>query len=263
MKSKGSVIFGIIISAAVVLIAGAQVRLWFDMGKLRDMYEDQASVNRQLSAMLENEKNGVGEESRSNRGSWEELPPEIIEKTSGSSIQEDSPVQAEGLAYLTIPYCNFDGGISEGHMIAAKDLADEILDIFEELCNNEYPIESMEIAEEFKSSQTAVLNTLEAASKGANNTTALMYRKKGNEFDRSAYGTAIDLNPRLNPEVTEEGTVPRNALDYKNREDPKLSSTQGWAFIRPDCDTVRIFEKYGWKWRGESGSYGRFEKDTE
>lgn len=256
-SKKGSIVFKIIVCILLAALAAGEIKLWLDLQKLKEDNQTQFSVNQQLTKMLENMQNS---DANSDRGTWTDIPEDILDRITGNSLMSDSPVSADELAYLTLPYYNFDGEIAEGHMIASKDMADEILDIFEELCQNQYPIESMDIAENFSENITAVLDSLEAASMGSNNTTALMYRKRDGEFDNAAYGQAIDLNPKINPEVTEEGTTPRNALDYKERDASKLDSTEKWAFIDEDSDVVRIFEKYGWTWRGNDGFYGRFEK---
>lgn len=254
---RGNIIFKIIICVLLAAMAAGEIKLWLDLQKLKNENGTQISVNQQLTKMLENMQNS---DSVSYRGSWTDIPQEVLDQIEGNTLMEDSPVEADELAYLTIPYYNFDGQIAEGHMIAARKLADEILDIFEELCINQYPIESIDIAENFNQNKNAVLDSLEAASMGSNNTTSLMYRKRSDGFDKAAYGQAIDLNPKLNPEVTEDGTMPRNALDYKDRDTSKLNSTEKWAFISEESDVVKIFEKYGWTWRGADGYYGRFEK---
>ncbi len=255
-------IAAVVLCAVTAVLAVSQAVLWVKYSSLNTKYENQIDINTQLAQMIETTANGVttAEQSRPRRGSWTELPDEIIEKIEGSSIQEDSPVNVSELAYLTLPYCDFDGQVSTGHMICAKSIADEVLDIFEELYTNTYPIKSIEIAEGFTDAQSAVLTTLEAASKGSNNTTCLMYKKDGEEFDKSAYGMALDINPMLNPDVSGEDTMPRNAIRYKDRENAELTYTEGWAFIKEDSDIIKIFEKYGWKWCGSDGRYGRFEK---
>lgn len=250
---------------AVVLVSFvSQCSLWKKYNAIDKAYTAQVDINQQLMQILEN--SGAADEAAQNsqsrgRGTWEEVPEEIAQKIEGSSVMDDSPITASDLAYLTLPYCDFDGQVSTGHMLCSKAIADEVLDIFEELFFNTYPIHSIEIAEDFADKQTAVLTTLEAASKGSNNTTCLMYKKNGDELDKSAYGMAIDINPLLNPDTTGTDTMPRNAIRYKDRENAELTYTENWAFIKPDADIIKTFEKYGWKWCGEDGNYGRFEKE--
>lgn len=253
------------ICVLILLSFVSQCSLWTKYNSINKAYTAQIDINRQLMQMLE-ESGAADEAAQSSqskgRGSWTEVPDEIAKKINGSSIMDDSPISLSDLAYLTLPYCDFDGQVSTGHMLCSKAIADEVLDIFEELFFNTYPIKSIEIAEDFNDAQTAVLTTLEAASKGSNNTTCLMYKKNGNEFDKSAYGMSIDINPLINPDTTQSDTMPRNAIRYKDRAHAELTYTENWAFIRPDSDIIKTFEKYGWKWCGESGNYGRFEKQT-
>lgn len=253
------------LGAVTIIFAISQTITGINYARLNTQYDSQKEINTQLTAMLEASANGdasaaTQSASRPRRGSWTALPPEVAEQIEGSSLMPDSPVSVTDLAYLTLPYCDFDGQVSIGHMICNKEIADEVLDIFEELYTNTYPIKSVEIAEAFADKQTTVLTSLEAASKGSNNTTCFMYRKHGEEFDKSAYGLAIDINPMLNPDTSGEDTMPRNAIRYKDRENAQLTYTEGWAFIKEGSDIIKTFEKYGWKWCGSEGKYGRFEK---
>jgi len=251
-----------VLCLATATLAVSQTITLSSYSKLNKKYDAQKDINTQLSAMLEASSNGDASASvsHSRRGSWTALPPEIAQQIRDNSLMSDSPVTVNDLAYLTLPYCDFDGQVSIGHMICNVLIADEVLDIFEELYTNTYPIKSVEIAEAFADKQTTVLPDLESASKGSNNTTCFMYKKNGNEFDKSAYGLAIDINPMLNPDVTGTDTMPRNAIRYKDRENAQLTYTEGWAFIKDNSDIIKTFEKYGWKWCGTDGNYGRFEK---
>ncbi len=252
------------LAVAVAILAITQTVTGISCARLAKRYSNQKELNVELTAMLEANANGATaptqSEARPRRGSWTQLPDEIVEKITNNTLMSDSPVKADDLAYLTLPYCDFDGQVSVGHMICNKQIADEVLDIFEELYTNTYPIKSIELPENFADKQTTVLTSLEAASKGSNNTSCFMYRRNGSEFDKSAYGMAIDINPLLNPDTTAADTMPRNAIRYKDRENAQLTYTEGWAFIKPDSDIIKIFEKYGWKWCGDEGNYGRFEK---
>ncbi len=58
-------------------------------------------------------------------------------------------VNASNLAYLSIPYYDFDLKLHEGHMIVNKKLVEDVLNIFYELYDKKYPMASIEIAENF------------------------------------------------------------------------------------------------------------------
>lgn len=260
MKSRNIILA--VLCTVTAALAISQGFLWVKYSTMSDRYESQLDINFQLAQMIEK---GVNPESdtdvTASRGTTEPLPAEIEKLIDEKTLMADSPVIAKELAYLTIPYYNYDGQVMDGHMICSEDVADEVLDIFAELFDNMYPIQSIEIAEEFEEKKTNMLSTIESASKGSNNTTCLMYKTDGDDFDKSAYGLAIDINPLLNPDTSGEETMPRNAVKYADRDDVELTSTEEWAIIREDSDIVEIFERYGWKWRGDDGRYGRFEKE--
>lgn len=240
---------GIFVAALVFLIC-SNVSLRSEVNKYYDMYTKQIEVNQQLESMIES---GSSESTEpSSRGTKEELPRDIRNKTKGITLRENSPVEYDDLAYLTVPYYNFDGQTSTGHMIVNKKIADEVLDIFSELYNNQYPIQSMELAENFDSMQNTLLNSTELASMGNNNTCALYYKKNGNDFSPHAYGLAIDINPKINPSSDTNGSaIPKNAGQYLKGEN--LTSTEQWARITGDSDIYNIFASHGWSWGGDNG----------
>lgn len=267
-----------VFAAVIIGLIISQIVLFGQTKKYTQMYEQQLSVNHQLEALIEalgTDVSTAGDElpvvsgveqgasnKGQNRGTWAEIPPAVREKMQGVSMEEDSPVSYDDLAYLTVPYYDFDGKISSGHVIVAKDVADEVLDIFEELFNQTYPIESMEIIEEFDDKQTTLLDTTEAAARGNNNTFGFYYKKNAKKFTANSYGKAVEVNPRINPRVDADGsTMPKNALKYTDRS-ISLDGTEHWAFIGEGYDIVKVFEKYGWTWGGADGGtdYGHFEK---
>jgi len=97
--------------------------------------------------------------------------------------------------------------------VVAKALAEDVLDIFAELYAINYPIESIRLIDEFNDKQTDVLDSLDRASMGNNNTSAFCYRvvSGSSSISQHAYGRAIDLNPKINPYVSGGSVSPRNA----------------------------------------------------
>lgn len=186
------------------------------------------------------------------------------------------------LTYLTIPYYDFDGQVQQGEMIVHRDLADEVLLIFQELYNKKYPIQRMELVDNF----TNKSNRREAddwTSIQANNTSAFNYRKANNgqtdldTLSLHAYGKCIDINPLVNPYIVnywanedhsgaytthriEDGDNGTNSSPNYNdkfidREGMKeWDETQKKARIWYDTDILAIFQKYGWDWLDRTGN---------
>lgn len=164
--------------------------------------------------------------------------------------------------YLTIPYHNFDGGDSIGHMIVNADLADEILAIFQELYEIDYPIEKMELFNNYKDSIEPVtkpvdnlfdekLSRMNKVALADNNTFDYAFFLTGNNtLGYHAKGKAIDLNPTINS-AKEKKIIPSNGEQYFDRDTMYEDEVVERAIIRKGDSVYNIFKKYGWKWGGE------------
>ncbi len=189
------------------------------------------------------------------RGSWQPIPESVVSEITGTSYPSDGSavISLDELAYLTIPYRDFDGGSQTGEMIVARDLADEVLDIFAELYEIGYPIERMRLVDKYGGSDFASIEE--------NNTSAFNYRMStdgGTSLSKHALGRAIDINPQINPYVNANGTGSHeNAAEYWSRDIGTWSDeTAKRAYIGPGTDIYRIFvEEHGWEWGGSWESY--------
>ena len=205
----------------------------------------------------------------------------------GNSI--DSLVDSNGssrlyLSYLTIPYYDLNGQVQTGEMVVHKQLADEVLLIFQELYNIKYPIERMELVDKY----TNATNGKEAddwTSIQANNTSAFNYRKANDgqhdleNLSNHAYGKCIDINPLVNPYIInyhnkdhqgaytthrpEDGPNGTNANANSNDKFIFRDTMEGWTDIEKkeriakDTEIYNIFTKYGWTWLETAGSTGK------
>ncbi len=234
-------------AVAVSALVVWNVVLTVKLNNTRELYAEQTAANEQLAAMIGSEPETADEEQLAERGVKTGIPDEIYDKIFGTTLFDDSPVKRENLVYLTVPYCNFNGERAIGHMIVNKRAAADVLDIFEELYKIKYPIEKMELAEEFDSMQSALLNSTELASKGYNNTCALYYSVENGEFSPHSFGIAIDINPKINPSRDIYGApVPKNAGRYANNEG--LTETEKAARITEESEIYKIFIAHGWTW---------------
>lgn len=203
-------------------------------------------------------------------GKKEDIPENIKKQMEGVSMQNLSGTTYDDLSYLTIPYYNFEGKVKNGHMIVNKKLADEVLLIFQELYKIKYPIEKMEIIDNYTGSEHKTGDALDYASIEANNTSAFNDRMTitssgvGTTPSLHAKGQAIDINPQINPYIRADGSVSHsNAKKYATNRDKK----EGWtdvekrACITKDSEVYKIFGKYGWEWLGEGMASG--DSDTQ
>lgn len=199
-------------------------------------------------------------------GTKQDIPEDIKEKMEGVSMQHLTGVTYDDLSYLTIPYYDFEGNKKNGHMVVNKKLADEVLLIFQELFEIKYPIEKMEIIDEFSGNDKKVGADLDYASIDENNTSSFNDRNSidpgvSNSTNPSlhASGQAIDINPQINPYINSDKTSAHpNAQKYNTNRDTK----EGWtdvekaACITEDSEIYKIFTKYGWKWLGNKDNTG-------
>lgn len=174
----------------------------------------------------------------------------------GVSFHEGAPVRRADLRDVRVLHHDFDGNIHTGRIICHKSLATDVLEIFKELYDIAYPIESVMPIDNFGGD--------DGESMKANNTSCFNFRKTpgGSRLSNHAYGTAIDINPLFNPYVrrTKRGTVvlPPDGAQYCDR-------TLGYpGMLTPSDPCVRIFKKHGFRWGGEwrgmTRDYQHFEK---
>ena len=188
------------------------------------------------------------------------IPDDIYLKIDGRSYVENPYVSLDDLRYLKLLHYNFDHAIQVGELIVSADLADEVLDIFLELFDEEYEIYSLYLVEDFWTEDAIVTDD---ESCFANNSSAFSYRyvTYGGELSLHAFGEAIDINPLQNPYVEyyygEPWWLDSNADDYIDR-DAGLPH-----MIDYDDACYQAFTSRGWTWGGDWWSpkdYQHFEK---
>lgn len=226
-----------------------------------DDEEDETTANSE-----EKEIEEMDTEKLDGRGVSEPIPEDVRESMKGISMPEDATVGFDDLAYLTIPHYDFNGNIVEGHMVVDKDVAEDVLSIFKELYDIQYPIERMELIDKYDEMQTEEFDSLDRSSMGRNNTSCFCYRvvNGSSNLSNHARGRAIDLNPLINPWVQGSSYSPRNAGPYVDREKTFEDDVINRATIHANDEVVQIFEKYGWSWGGywqSQQDYQHFEKE--
>ncbi len=230
--------------------------------------QSQANVEGTSKGLISEELEDTQEEAKSNLigsslGVSQEIPTEIREEMMGITVPENTSLfDFSNYSYLTIPYHNFDGADSIGHMIVNADLADEILAIFQELYEIDYPIGKMELLDNYKDSIEPItkpvdnvfdekLSRMNKVALSDNNTFDYAFFLTGNNtLGYHAKGNAIDLNPTINP-AKEKKIIPSNGEQYFDRDTTYEDEIVEKAMIRKGDSVYNIFKKYGWKWGGE------------
>lgn len=171
-----------------------------------------------------------------------EITDEIFERIDGKSYRENKYISVDELRYVHILHTDADGNVCQGELIVNEEIADDILDIFRELYNEKYPIESVKLVDEFDAD--------DVKSMSANNTSAFNFRNIVNSDDISyhALGLAVDINPLYNPyiyvDVKKSIIQPLKGLKYTNRK------SKSPYMIKEDDLCCKLFTEKGFTWGG-------------
>ena len=118
--------------------------------------------------------------------------------------------------------------------------ADEFIYLFKELFINKFPIERMELIDNFGGDD---IKSMES-----NNTSAFNYRviSGKDKLSKHAFGMAIDINPLYNPCVRDESVNPESGEYYANRN--RLNK---YTLIKGDLVYKILHDKFGFSWGGD------------
>ena len=172
------------------------------------------------------------------------IPDPIWSRMRGRSWHAKMACPArESLAYLRVPYWNFEGQPALGELIVAKSVAREVADAFAKIyLSRKFRIASMRLIDDFDGNDDK--------SMAANNTSAFNCRtvNKGKKLSEHAFGKAIDINPVQNPYVRGSLVAPPagKAFDSASERNPP---SQG-VIVKGDIVT-ESFAAISWKWGGE------------
>ena len=197
----------------------------------------------------------ISEQTYAEGFTYSELPQDIVEKISGVSYVDNSNISLDELRYCKILYNDFDGNVQNGELICNEQIAQDLLEIFYELYNSGYQIESVKLIDEYDGDDTASML--------ANNTSCFNYRvvEGTQKLSKHAYGLAIDLNPFYNPYITynkdgSQNISPAGSEAYADRD-------ASFPYKIDENDLAyKLFTEHGFKWGGNWNSvkdYQHFE----
>jgi len=186
------------------------------------------------------------------KGSIEPIPEAIQQQMQQYTWHQGCPVPIENLSYVTVSYFGFDNKVHQGSLIIDSQLAKEVLNIFQELYQQKFPIEKIHPIEEYEGD--------DSISMADNNTTAFNCRAMtdfANQYSIHSYGRAIDINPLINPYIKGDKIEPKEGAAHVDR------AVYHKGKITSNSIICKIFEKYGWVWGGTFSKvkdYQHFEK---
>lgn len=194
--------------------------------------------------------------------SYEPLSEEVILRIAGLSYPRDSitnpakgVIPLQDLRYVKIRYIDFDGKAQNGELICNQKIAQDLVEIFSELYDRQYPLASVRLVDDFGGDDLASME--------ADNTSCFNFREVTSsgggrhKLSLHAYGLAVDLNPLYNPYVKKGKILPQSAKPYANRKhaNPYRIDHEDLAY--------QLFTAHGFTWGGDWKSlkdYQHFEK---
>lgn len=168
----------------------------------------------------------------------EAVPPHIIEQITNSSFHENAHFDISHLAYLTVTHIDFYGKSRIGHIIVANSIAEEVLDIFREIYQAQFPIERIRLIDYYGAD--------DYYSMADNNSVGFNFRyiSGTTTLSRHAWGMAIDINPVQNPFIRGDILWPVSGADYMDRTNVR----EGMILV--DDAVYNAFTSRGWIWGG-------------
>lgn len=143
----------------------------------------------------------------------------------------------DDLRLVRVTHWTFDGEVAQGTLVLRRDVAEDVLGVFEALFDARFPIRRIEPASAFGGDDDA--------SMAADNTSAFNCRcTAGGGLSEHAAGRAVDVNPVENPYVGRSGVQPASGAPFADRAELRP------GMVRAGGPAVRAFEAAGWGWGG-------------
>ena len=184
------------------------------------------------------------------------IPDSVFARMHGRSFPKGCTVARSDLRYLRLSYWDANGRELTGEMVCNRTIAADLVDIFRQLYKAHYPIERMQLIDDYEADDEQSMR--------ANNTSCFCYRNVSDtkKLSRHAMGMAVDINPFYNPYVRQRANgqrvvQPATATPYADRR-----RTFPYKIDRNDL-CYRLFIAHGFRWGGawkHSKDYQHFEK---
>lgn len=190
---------------------------------------------------------------------YESLSDDIKSRITGISYpKEGCAIPYEDLRYVSVLHYDLDGKEQIGELICNQAIAEDMVEIFYELYQIEYPIEQIRLIDEYSGDDT--LSMMD------NNSSSFNYRviEGTTRLSKHALGMAIDINPFYNPYVTYPNGIERIS---PVGSEPYADRDAVFSFkITHDDPAYKLFIEHGFEWGGDwksSKDYQHFQKEVE
>ena len=175
----------------------------------------------------------------------------------GRSFPKDCTIARADLRHLTIMHYDAQGREHRGELVCHKRIADDLIDIFQQLYQARYPIERMQLVDDYDADDEQSMT--------ANNTSCFCFRTiaGSQRLSKHSMGMAIDINPLYNPCVSKRRNGSRLIQPAAGKQYADRSKDHPYKITKGDL-CYRLFLAHGFSWGGDWRSkkdYQHFEKD--
>lgn len=171
------------------------------------------------------------------------IDDKIFSRMDGKSYKKDCPLPLESLRYLRVLHKNLGGEILDGELVCNVKIAEDLIEIFQRLYEENYPIEKISLVDNY--------NADDELSMRANNSSCFNFRfiSYTKIISLHGLGMAVDINPLYNPYIKMvDGKLsiePATAVEYVDR-------TKNFPYkILDDDICVKLFKSHGFLWGGD------------
>lgn len=184
-----------------------------------------------------------------------EIPDTIFSLMQGKSYKDDCTIPRSSLRYLIFLHRNIQGDAIVGEMVVNASIAQDVLDIMQQLFRESYPIEKARLIDYYDAD--------DERSMCDNNTSGFNWRyiKGSTTLSNHSTGMAVDINPLYNPYyLSRQG---RETVQPQSGK-PYLDRTSDYPYKIQEGDRCYdLFIGHGFTWGGDWQSpkdYQHFEK---
>ena len=170
------------------------------------------------------------------------VPADVVAR---SSWRPKCPVTLDELSYITMTFWGFDHEVHTGEMIVHASVAEDVVEVFEEIFHARFRIEEMRVV------TLKEMREWDTKPTGDTNLTSSFECRQvtmGPSWSEHAYGLAIDINPFHNPYLRGEIVGPELASAYTDR------SWRRPGMIFEGDAVTDAFDAIGWVWGGRWSS---------
>lgn len=182
---------------------------------------------------------------------------ELFQRIKDKSYKADCTLPLEDLRYLHLLHKDINGMTHEGEMICNVYIAAALMDIFQKLYENNYPIEKIRLVDEYDADDERSMRD--------NNSSCFNFRfiSHTTRISKHGLGLAVDINTLYNPYI--KYVDGKRILEPATAE-PYLDRSKDFLYkIDQTSLPYKLFLEHGFEWGGnwpDRKDYQHFELPT-